>query len=72
MRSGCATRASARDGGERDVLLALLAKEEKRIADGWVSAQEIAGTRGAAHGGGRICTPIAGGGWTRGDRACLL
>jgi hypothetical protein len=28
---------------EADVLLELLAKEEKRIADGWVSAQEIAG-----------------------------
>jgi hypothetical protein len=28
---------------EEDVLLELLAKEEKRIAEGWVSAQEIAG-----------------------------
>ena len=28
---------------EADVLLELLAKEEKRIAEGWVSAQEIAG-----------------------------
>jgi hypothetical protein len=28
---------------EAGVLLELLAKEEKRIADGWVSAQEIAG-----------------------------
>ncbi len=28
---------------EADVLLGLMAKEEKRIADGWVSAQEVAG-----------------------------
>ena len=28
---------------EVDVLLELMAKEEKRIADGWVSAQEVAG-----------------------------
>jgi hypothetical protein len=28
---------------EVDVLLGLMAKEEKRIADGWVSAQEVAG-----------------------------
>ncbi len=28
---------------EADVLLGLLSKEEKRIADGWVSAQEVAG-----------------------------
>jgi len=34
---------------EADVLLGLLAKEEKRIADGWISAQEIAGK--AATGG---------------------
>ncbi len=34
---------------EADVLLGLLAKEEKRIADGWVSAQEIAG-QGARRG----------------------
>jgi hypothetical protein len=28
---------------EADVLLGLMAKEEKRISDGWVSAQEVAG-----------------------------
>jgi len=34
---------------EADVLLGLLAREENRIAEGWVSAQEIAGK--AATGG---------------------
>ncbi len=42
MRSGWPRRERPTPA-EADVLLGLLAKEEKRIADGWVSAQEVAG-----------------------------
>jgi hypothetical protein len=54
---------------ESAVLLKLLAKEQQRIADGWVSALDLSGMRGAAQSG--EITPTRAAAWTAVARVIL-
>jgi Protein of unknown function (DUF1553) len=63
----CASRPPNAD--ESAVLLKLLAKEQQRIADGWVSALDLSGMRGAAQSGD--ITPTRAAAWTAVARVIL-
>ena len=51
--------ARAPDDAETQVLLEMLQKEERRIAEGWVSALEISGMRGGSGASGLTPTRVA-------------
>ncbi len=59
----CTARAPS--PAEADVLLKLLAKEDSRLADGWLSAIDVAGLKtGAAAAAAAQCTPRQLAAWT--------